>query len=66
MNENEYNKKVLDTISPYLDDRPVNLTEVAKVAQGLTPQDLSKIIVLKNIEIQKRIPFSEVQYFLTQ
>jgi hypothetical protein len=46
MEEKEYKKKVVDLISPYLNNTNIDLTELAKIAQGITPVELLEILKL--------------------
>ena len=46
MEEQEYKKKVVELIAPYLNKTNIDLTELAKIAQGITPLELIEIVKL--------------------
>ncbi|HML66722.1 MAG TPA: hypothetical protein PKC55_18000 [Dysgonomonas sp.] len=55
MTEKDYHKKILQVISPYFDQEEINLTNLAKKANGVTPQELYKILSKENIAIDNKI-----------
>lgn len=55
MEEIEYKKKVVDVVSPYLNKTYIDLTELAKIAQGISPIELMEIVKLTPLRAKSEI-----------
>jgi len=65
MNSKEYINRVKEIITPYLNEENWDLTELAKVAQGITPFELREVVKLfplnKKIQIHRNDPLLNLE-----